>query len=214
MGVTSRGCQDDGHGYAAPGGATPRRSRFWIPAIALFSGMRLNEICQLHTADVQELDGIWCFVVSAIGADDKQLKTATSERLVPIHATLRRMGLIEHAKQRSSAHDIRLFPEIKSDAFGQHSGRSSRWFARFLVSCGADAERTCFHSFRHSFRDALREARVDREVALALGGWSPTGASANAVADRYGSGFSPAVLNDGLSAIGYPQLELRHLFSN
>jgi integrase len=206
-----RGCQDDGHGYAVPGNATPKRSRFWIPAIALYSGMRLNEICQLHTSDVQELDGVWCFVVSAMGADDKQLKTAASERLVPIHPTLQRMGLIGYAKERFRVGDIRLFPEIKTDAFGQHSGRFSRWFSRFLVTCGASVERTCFHSFRHSFRDALREARVDREVALALGGWSSTGASANMVADQYGSGFSPRLLNSALSMIEYPRLDLRHL---
>jgi hypothetical protein len=31
-----RGCRDDEHGYAEPGNAKPKRSRFWIPAIALF----------------------------------------------------------------------------------------------------------------------------------------------------------------------------------
>jgi integrase len=206
-----RGCRDDEHGFAVPGEALPKRSRFWIPAIALFSGMRLNEICQLHTADVQKLDGVWCFVVTAKGAEDKQLKTLASERLVPVHSTLQRMGLIAYAKERSDVGDVRLFPEIRADSFGQHSGRFSRWFARFLASCDAASDRTCFHSFRHSFRDALREARVDREIALALGGWSSTGSSANAVADQYGSGFSPAVLNDGLSAIEYPRLQLSHL---
>ena len=142
----------------------------------------------------------------------KQLKTAASERMVPVHPTLQRMGLIGYANERISVGDVRLFPKIKPDAFGQHSGRFSRWFSRFLVSCGAGADRTCFHSFRHSFRDALREARIGREVALALGGWSSTGSSTSAVADQYGSGFSSALLNEALSSIEYPCLDLGHLF--
>ena len=51
-----RGCVDDWAGYSTPGYARPRRGRFWVPLIALFSGMRMNEICQLHVADVHRLD--------------------------------------------------------------------------------------------------------------------------------------------------------------
>src|SRR5690606_3029615 len=29
-------------------------SRFWVPLIAAFTGARLNEICQLHVADIVE----------------------------------------------------------------------------------------------------------------------------------------------------------------
>ncbi|MFA7587344.1 MAG: hypothetical protein WCY11_14330, partial [Novosphingobium sp.] len=42
-----RGCRDDENGYAILGSNRPRRSRFWIPVIGLYSGARLNEICQL-----------------------------------------------------------------------------------------------------------------------------------------------------------------------
>ncbi|HQS97890.1 MAG TPA: hypothetical protein PK823_15510, partial [Novosphingobium sp.] len=60
-----RGCRDDEHNYAKVGKSRPRRARFWIPLIGLFTGMRLNEICQLHTADLRQIDGFWCFDVSA-----------------------------------------------------------------------------------------------------------------------------------------------------
>nr|WP_292133723.1 recombinase family protein [Brevundimonas sp.] len=39
-----RGCVDDWAGYSTPGYAHPRRGRFWVPLIALFSGMRMNEM--------------------------------------------------------------------------------------------------------------------------------------------------------------------------
>ena len=32
--------------------------RYWIPIFALYQGMRLNEICQLHLEDVFAIDGI------------------------------------------------------------------------------------------------------------------------------------------------------------
>lgn len=53
-----RGCVDDEWHYAEPGPNQPRRGRFWVPLIALFSGMRLNEICQLDTDDIRSVDGV------------------------------------------------------------------------------------------------------------------------------------------------------------
>jgi integrase len=60
-----RGCENDGAGYARPGPNRPRRHRFWIPLIGLYSGMRLNEICQMDVADIQTIEGITCFQVRA-----------------------------------------------------------------------------------------------------------------------------------------------------
>lgn len=208
-----RGCRDDQNGYAQIGPERPRRARFWIPLIALFSGMRQGEICQLLTADVQEIDSVLCFAVSAGEADGKHLKTSASARLVPVHPALIRIGFIEYVAARRRAADIRLFPELMPDRYGRYSGKFSVWFARFLVSSGADAERTCFHSFRHSFRDALRAARVEREVALTLGGWgTSSGSAAGAVADQYGKGFRADHLYQAISTICYPGLDLRHLY--
>lgn len=42
---------------ASPADKTLRQA-FWVPLIALFSGMRMNEICQLHVADIHRLDGV------------------------------------------------------------------------------------------------------------------------------------------------------------
>ncbi|HQS96188.1 MAG TPA: hypothetical protein PK823_06795 [Novosphingobium sp.] len=141
----------------------------------------------------------------------KQLKTAASNRLVPVHPILKDIGLIAYHRDRQYAGDVRLFPDIELDAFGLYSGRVSRWFSRFLSTCGADAERTCYHSFRHSFRDGLREAGVEREVALRLGGWADSGYGANAVGDGYGRGFSVARLDAAIASIKYAGLDLTYL---
>lgn len=59
------GCQDDGNGYAKPGLNQPRRGRFWIPLIGLYSGMRQGEIAQLRTEDVRLFQGVLCIFIAA-----------------------------------------------------------------------------------------------------------------------------------------------------
>lgn len=45
---------------------------YWIPRIARFSGMRLEEIAQLYVEDIKTVDGIPCFDINDRG--DKKLK--------------------------------------------------------------------------------------------------------------------------------------------
>ena len=204
-----RGCQNDERGYAIEGEERPRRSRFWVPLLSLFCGLRLNEACQLLVGDIREDEGVLCIFVSA-DEGGKSLKTLASNRKVPVHPELLEIGFAAFHSQAQARHDARLFPEIQQDAFGMYSGRFSKWFSRFLVTCGAAVPRTCFHSFRHSFRDALRNGRVDREIALALGGWTlPSGL--NAVGDAYGNGFDVTLLRSELAKAQYPFLDLSHL---
>ncbi|NVJ92869.1 MAG: hypothetical protein HWE34_14500, partial [Methylocystaceae bacterium] len=66
----------------------------------------------------------------------------------------------------------------------------------------ADGDRTSFHSFRHNFRDALREADVRHEIAMLLGGWadSSRGKSAQMF---YGNGFAMKTILAELGKIKY-----------
>jgi len=204
------GCEDDCYGYAKPGPARPQRARFWVPLIALFSGMRLNEICQLDTEDIVDVDDTICFRISASSRSAKRIKTAASERLVPIHPELLHIGFAPFVAQRRTSADAKLFAELPVNRLGYHSVTFSRWFTRFLQVSGAAGERTCFHSFRHNFRDALRDAKVPREIALLLGGWSSS-AGASAIADSYGSGYRPQQLAEEIAKLHYPSLDLSHL---
>ncbi|MCB4862508.1 site-specific integrase [Sphingobium sp. PNB] len=202
------GCVDDVYGYAKVGDARPRRARFWIPLIALFSGMRMNEICQLKVGDIRILDGVQCFVVIEDG--DKRVKTAASERAIPIHQELIRIGFLAFVDEQRAAGQADLFHELSPGPHGYRSTNFSKWFSRFLVNIGASEPLTCFHSFRHCFRDALRESRADREVSLALGGWTSSG-GASGIDGIYGSGFRPVVLRQVVDQIGYAKLCLAHL---
>jgi integrase len=75
-------------------------SRFWVPLIALFTGARLNEICQLHTCDVyQEKETeLWVFDINADNAEvtKKSLKRSNHARQIPIHPVLKQLGLLDY----------------------------------------------------------------------------------------------------------------------
>jgi integrase len=207
------GCKDDQNGYAVPGPVIATGARYWVPLIGLFSGMRLNEACQLDVADVREIDGVACFVISEeslTGSRDKSLKTKTSARIVPVHPKLLDLGIMAFVEEKRRSGALKLFDDLPPGAKGFRSVAFSRWFSRFLVSAGASAPRTCFHSFRHGFRDAGRNARIARDIALTLGGWI-TGGSQSEAADAYGSGYLPKVLFEAISAIEFPDLDLSHL---
>ena len=59
------GCLNDDAGYAAPGPNRPKGTRFWIPLIGLFQGMRLNEICQLKRTDIERNQDVICIFDTA-----------------------------------------------------------------------------------------------------------------------------------------------------
>ncbi|MDB5595488.1 MAG: integrase family protein, partial [Hyphomicrobiales bacterium] len=68
------GCVDDMRRYRSSGVNRPRRSRFWIPLIALFSGMRLNEICQLCEDDITVEDGVAIILIRSTDDGSKRVK--------------------------------------------------------------------------------------------------------------------------------------------
>ena len=199
------GCVDDGAGYNRPGPNRPRRGRFWVPLISLYSGMRLNEICQLTEDDIAVEDGTDIFLVRPDEDGVKRVKTSAGHRFVPIHPELKRLGFLDHvaivrAKQPAKA---RLFPELTTASTGYISDNFSKWFANFLDKVEIKDNRKNFHSFRHTFRDGLREAEISQDRVRELGGWS-----SGSTEDDYGSGTRPSTLAREIAKVRYEGLNL------
>ena len=57
------GCRSVAH-WKQPGIVLRQSAKYWVPLIALFSGMRLGEIIQMQVSDVKCLDGIEYFDVA------------------------------------------------------------------------------------------------------------------------------------------------------
>jgi integrase len=185
-----------------PGPLRVRDGYFWVPLIALHSGMRLGEILQLLKSDVKEENGISYFDVSK--GEGKSLKTASSKRRVPIHRTLIDLGLLDYI--RSGQPSGRVFPEIKKGADGYHSHHFSKWWGRFAGHVGFKSPKTAFHSFRHNFLDALRAAETPEYVNKALAGHSD-----NSVHSQYGGGAMLSQLKAAIDKVSYADATLSFL---
>lgn len=209
------GCEDDARAWNKPGPNHPRRGRYWVPLLALFNGLRCNEACQLEVSDVLKVEGVPCIRVTDETDDDegagkrKSVKNTTSKTTVPIHPRLIQMGFLEFVKKRSIAGDgSQLFPELPRNREGRYADIFSKWFRRFLTSAiPGRIVQASFHSFRHSFRDAERRAKINPDIALRLGRW----AAENSAANAYGEGFPLPLLRDELAKLDYPGVDLSHL---
>lgn len=166
-------------------------ARYWLPRIALYTGMRIEEIGQLSPSDIREdayRDGngqtrkVYSIYVSDEG-EGQGLKNASSTRRIPIHEELISSGFMEYVKAQNGA---RLFPELKANREGRETAAFSRWFGEYIRRIGIADTRKTFHSFRHGFKDALREAGTSEDVSDAL-----TGHTTGSVARSYGGQFYP-----------------------
>lgn len=200
------GCVDDERRFAEPlPGNIVRRSRFWLPLIALFSGLRMNEILQLTKWHIQTAsDGLPCFLIGV----DMRLKTRASYRVVPMHRELIRCGLLTQITGLRDD-DTLLFGDVPQATDGYGSSIFSKRYATFWKSLNAAeaGRKVSFHSFRHNFRDALRFPGADEGLVRELGGWSRGGS----VSDSYGDGARAAVLRPLVDAVHY-NLDLSALY--
>lgn len=179
-----------------PGQVIIKDGKYWVPLIALYTGMRSGEIIQLHRNDVREEDGLWVFVNQLEGDEDKKLKTASSKRFVPIHASLIKLGLLDHVMKTPQG--ARLFPEIKLGKDGYYSSPFSKWWTRYAKVCGFYSEDTAFHSFRHTFIDAMRDAQATDQAIKQV-----VGHSDGSVTAGYGKGMALPVLRDIVDRVTY-----------
>lgn len=166
-------------------------AKYWLPVIGLYTGLRLEEIGQLAPEDiVQERyrDAAGkehkVYVIYATDdSEDKSLKNESSRRRVPVHRSLIDLGFIKFVQSQTGP---RLFPELKPDKNGRKTAVFSAWFGRTKRGLGITDGRKAFHSFRHCFKDYMREVGVAEDVSDALSGHSNGSVSRN-----YGSGFYP-----------------------
>ena len=205
------GCQDDERGAETPGPNIIRRHRYWVPLIALFSGMRAGEILQLEKGDIKGSgNDVTYFDVDdepwAEGTGvEKRLKNENARRKVPFHPELKRLGFLDYVQSQPEG---RLFPDAPAGSGGKLSDHFSKRFAYFLKKRGVwVARKKVFHSFRGTFTDCLKDAQVPLDMREAILGWGPAGK----MDARYGSGFTVDTLYDQVARSSYPDLDLSHL---
>jgi len=195
------GCRSERFRLEA-GTCRPRDHYFWAPLIALFAGCRLNEIGQLAASNIVELNGMPHFAITDDG-EGQRVKSAAGRRMIPVHPELIRLGFLDYAKGTGSG---RLFPAWALGADGYYSSSFSKWFSRFLGTVGVKTGKKSFHSFRHSFKDALRAARLDDRTQDLFMGHDD-----GSVQRRYGSGTPIREASEDFLRVVYIGLDLNRL---
>jgi integrase len=147
-------------------------SGYWLPVLGLFTGARLNELCQLTRSDIGAYDGVPTISIldEEIG---KRLKTAASRRIVPIHSKLIDLGFLDYVSTITSG---RIFPElpenpVKAGDFSKEPGRRFTAYRRRMgVGEMESRSKKVFHSFRSTLISALRKANVPKDRRTRLAG--------------------------------------------
>lgn len=125
--------------YAELATAPDTAHKYWLPLLALYSGARPRELCQINPQVDYGVEGdIPFFLISAKTAADvdvvKTVKTG-EERHVPIHPELVRLGFLAYVDKVKKQGARRLFP-----GFAVHKGnpyaRAGEWFSDFLEEVG------------------------------------------------------------------------------
>lgn len=196
------GCKSDARRSTA-GSLILRDSKFWMPLVALYSGMRMGEIAQLLVADVRAENDVIYFDVNK--DEEKTLKTKNSRRRVPVHAMLLEVGFGEYVASLRAQGTKRLFPDLKPGADGYYSASFSKWWGRYGKAIGFHTKKTVFHSFRHNFHDGLYAADVSETAARQLMGHKD-----NSPHGGYGTGLPLSNLKEAIDRIDY-KINLAHL---
>lgn len=143
------------------GRVTSERTYAGIIAVALYTGMRLGEICNLRNKDVEFIDGIPCFHIQPHTeiVNGKQRdwspKTAAGTRLIPVHSKLLEAGILSFKNS-----GLYFFDELAIAPHGVRGNDFAQAFSKHKRRLGMPEE-VSFHSFRHTVSTKLRNQEAD-----------------------------------------------------
>ncbi|NCD42867.1 MAG: site-specific integrase [Bacteroidia bacterium] len=162
---------------------------YWAPIISLYTGMRLEEICQLYCIDIYPVEGIYVIDVndnpSTDGRRDKRVKTKNAKRIIPVHKSLIDLGLLSY-KNEIEKKSERLFPMLKkSGSVTKYGKQPGKVFSKIVKDCNVEGIKS-FHSFRHTFSDFFKKKFVHNDIFREIYGH----ASEHLAGRQYGSRFN------------------------
>jgi integrase len=175
--------------------------RYWLPLIGLTMGLRLGEIVLLTTDDIQVVDGVDAITLRKTA--ERRLKTRGSQRVVPVHKALKELGFLRMVDARKSKGKFLLF-DLDGETQAKRVDLFQKRFSYLLRTQVNVRKGVSFHSFRHGFRDELRNVGAPIDVTRALGGWALNGG----IEERYGQGARASVLSTWLNKIDFAELKV------
>jgi integrase len=154
-----------------PGCAIYHRALYFVPLLLQYHGGRREEICGLEVDDV--IAGPIPYIHIRANAT-RRIKNAQSDRFLPIHPEVLRLGFLDYvAAIRALGYKL-LFPCLFSPTTSSPLGdRLYDEFKPILVwACEQEKAdpNTVIHSFRHGFNSTLKAKHVRAEERADLMG--------------------------------------------
>ena len=182
--------------------------RYWLPLLALYTGARLNELCQLHISDVSIVDNIYILDINEDGS--KKVKTSSSIRQIPLHKQIIALGFDDYLQHVIRLKQQQLFPALTPNKDLDYSRKVSRFFNEsfkqrqgFMVYAGIKKHTNqgtkVFHSFRHTFINQWKQQGLDANLIKQLVGHS----SNDITYDRYGKAYDIKLASKELNKIDF-----------
>ncbi|WP_146044485.1 tyrosine-type recombinase/integrase [Burkholderia pseudomallei] len=135
---------------------------YWLPLLALFTGGRISELCQLLTHDVRKIGEIWAIAIT--DEDESQrLKTPAAKRTIPLHPQLIKLGFLDFVDDMASFGGM-LFPYLTANKFSNFSETPSERWGSYLDTIGISDRKKVFHSFRSTSNNRLKQNGVSEET--------------------------------------------------
>ena len=133
----------------------------WLPWLLCYSGLRISEANSLRRDDFFKCEGRWYFSVTSQGG--RSLKTASSERKLPIHPVLEAEGFMDWVQ---TASPVRLFAPGATSFVG-------RWVRSETVGITRE-DLAPNHGLRHLFIALCRRDGIPDEPREYLSGHAST----------------------------------------
>ncbi|MBX3491012.1 site-specific integrase [Parvibaculum sp.] len=151
----------------APGKALVKDWHYWCPLLALYAGLRREELAALSASDFEEIDDIW--VVNIRPKNGTRVKSMAAIRQVPIHSKLLQLGFRQYV--HAAGPRAQIFQGLRrTGTYLEYGEQLGKWFRYYRKQLGIYYPGTSFHSFRHNFIQALRNKGIGTDsIALLVG---------------------------------------------
>ena len=191
------------------GGHDFRPHMLWLPLLALFTGARIEELCQLSINNIyQDDDSVW--IIDINEEENRQLKTVASIRKTPLHPMLIALGFLDYLDdvKNNFGNEKLIFPYLTQNKYGKYSDPPSKWFGRYLDKLEITDERKVFHSFRSTANNVLKEAEVGEETRCQMIGHEYSSTNSR----NYSKTHTPKwLLEHVIPKLQYPNIDFSEL---
>jgi len=134
---------------------------YWLPILGLYTGARISELTQLRSSDIKAESDIPYIEITNEGTNQK-LKTAASNRKIPVHSLLIKLGFIQYVQKVQLENHDSLWPMLPV-RINKAGGYFSNWFGEYRAKIGLIGYPD-FHCFRHTVRTKLLEADIKEQL--------------------------------------------------